>query len=102
MDLSIVSRRWKKIFFNALLCVQLFEFIKVEESIMVQNIGFVQDEKNISILTFMKMRLQNQLCEHLDLVVHMFAQLFYTIDTFPYNDAIIVWTDKKTRKVPLT
>jgi hypothetical protein len=32
-------------FFNALLCVQLFEFIKVEKLIMVQNMGFVQDEK---------------------------------------------------------
>jgi len=102
MDLNLVSRGWKKIFFNALLCVQLFEFIKVKESIMVQNMGFVQDEKSVSILTFMKMRLQNRLCEHLDLVVHMFAHLFYAIDTIPYDDAIIVCTNKKTRKVPLT
>jgi hypothetical protein len=69
---------------------------------VVQNMGFVQDEKNVSILMFMNMKLQNWLCEHLDLVVHMFAQLFYTINTFPYDDAIIIWTNKKTRKVPLT
>ncbi len=69
---------------------------------MVQNMGIVQNEKSVSILTFMKMRLQNRLCEHLDLVVHMFAQLFYTIDTFPYDDVTIIWTNKKTRKVPLT
>jgi hypothetical protein len=79
-----------------------FEYTKVEESIMVQNMGFVQDEKNVSILLFMKMRLQNRLCKHLDLVVHMFAHLFYAIDTIPYDDAIIVWTNKKTRKVLLT
>jgi hypothetical protein len=69
---------------------------------MVQNMGFVQDEKTVSILMFRKMRLQNQLCEHLDLVVHIFAHLFYSIDTIPYDDAIIVWINKKTRKVPLT
>ncbi len=49
MDFNLVFRCWKKIFFNALLCVQLFEFMKVEESIMVQNMGFVQDEKSVSI-----------------------------------------------------
>jgi hypothetical protein len=50
--------------------------------------GFVEDERTFSTLTFMKTRLQNHICEHLDLVVKMFAQAFYTIDAFPYNDAI--------------
>jgi hypothetical protein len=30
----------------------------------------------------MKTRLWNRMCEHLDLVVQMFAQLFYIVDTF--------------------
>jgi hypothetical protein len=41
---------------------------------------------------------QNQLCEYLGLVVHKFAQLFYTNDTFPYDNAITSWTNEKTRK----
>jgi hypothetical protein len=50
--------------------------------------GFVEDERTFLTLTFMKTKLQNQLCEHLDLVVCVFAQPFYTIDTFPYDDVI--------------
>jgi hypothetical protein len=34
----------------------------------------------------------------LDLVVHKFAQPFYTIDTFPYDNAITSWTNEKIRK----
>ncbi len=49
-------------------------------------------------LTFMKTKLQNRLCEHLDLVVRMFTQPFYTVDTFPYDDAIMAWTDEKERR----
>jgi hypothetical protein len=33
-------------------------------------------------LTFMKPRLQNKLCEHLDLVVCMYVQPFYIVDIF--------------------
>jgi hypothetical protein len=59
---------------------------------MVQITGFVEDERTFSTLTFMKMRLWNKLYEHLDLVVCMFAKLLYTIDSFPYNDVITIWT----------
>jgi hypothetical protein len=37
----------------------------------------------------MKARFQKRLCEHLDLVVWMFAQPFYMVDNFPYANAII-------------
>jgi hypothetical protein len=98
MDVNPVSRLLEKFFSNALMCVQLFEFMKVSKLVVVQIMGFVEDDKMFLTLTFMKTRLRNQLCEHLDLVVHMFAQLFYTIDTFPYDDAITAWTDEKERR----
>jgi hypothetical protein len=47
----------------------------------------MEDEKTLSTLTFMKIRLRNQLWEHLDLVVHMFAQPFFTILK---NDDVII------------
>jgi hypothetical protein len=28
----------------------------------------------------------------------MFAQLFYTIDIFPYDDAMTIWINKKNKK----
>jgi hypothetical protein len=46
----------------------------------------------------MKTRLQNKLCEHLDLVVCMYVQPFYTVDIFPYNDVITTWTKEKTQR----
>jgi len=88
MDVNLVSRLWKKLFLNALLCAQLSEFMKVAKLVVVQIMGFVKDERTFSILTFMKTRLWNGLCEHLNLVVCVFAQPFYMIDTFPYDDVI--------------
>jgi hypothetical protein len=60
--------------------------------------GFVEDERTFSTLSFTKTRLWNYLCEHLDLVVQMFAQPFYTVDTFPYDDAITTWTEEKASR----
>jgi hypothetical protein len=98
MDLNLVSRLWKKLTSNVVLWVCLFEFMTVVELVMVQIMGSIEDERTFLTLTFMKTRLWNRLCEHLDLVVHMFAQPFYMVDSFPYNDAIIAWTNKKAMR----
>jgi hypothetical protein len=58
----------------------------------------MEDERIFSTLTFMKIRLHNRLCEHLDLVICMYVQPFYTIDTFTYLDAITTWIEEKTQK----
>lgn len=64
---------------------------------MAQIMGFVEDEKTLSTLVFMK-KIWNWLCEHLNLVIHMYAQPFYTITIFFYKDAITTWIKKKTQK----
>jgi hypothetical protein len=101
MDLNLVSRLWKKLTSNVVLWVCVFEFMTVVELVMVQIMGFGEDERTFLTLTFMKMRLWNRRCEHLDLVVHMFAQPFYMVDSFPCNDAIITWTNEEARSGPL-
>ncbi len=98
MDLNFMFRLWKKLSDNGLLCAWLFEFMKVTKLAVVQIMGFVKDEKTFSTLTFMNTRLWNRLCEHLDIVVRMFTQPFYIINTFPYDDAIITWPEEKTRR----
>jgi len=98
MDLNLLSRLWKKLFSNALLCAHFNEFMKVAKLVVVQIMGSVEDEKTFSTFTFMKIRLRNKLCEHLGLVVCMYMQPFYTIDTFPYHDAITTWIEEKTQK----
>jgi hypothetical protein len=60
--------------------------------------GFVEDERTFSTLTFTKTTLRNCLCEHLDMVVQMFAQPFYTGDTFPYDNAITTWIEEKASR----
>jgi hypothetical protein len=96
MDLNPLSRLWKKLFSNPLLSACFSEFMVVVELTVVQIMGFVEDEKTFSTFTFMKTRLWNRLCEHLGLVVHMYAQPFYTFDTLPYHDVITTWAKEKT------
>jgi hypothetical protein len=47
-------------------------------------LGSVEDERTIFIFTFMKSNLKNQLITHLDLVVRMYAQDFFTFQSFSF------------------
>ncbi len=73
MDLNLLSRLWKKLSSNALLCAHLNEFMKVAKLIVVQNMGSMGDERTFSTLTFMRTRLWKMFCEHLNLVVCMYV-----------------------------
>ncbi len=44
---------------------------------------------------FMKDKLRNMLGLHLYTIVCMLAQEFYIQESFPYQEAIIVWKDQK-------
>ncbi len=46
---------------------------------------------------FMKDKLRNRLGLHLDTIVCMFAQEFYTKKNFPYQEAIAVLKDQKVQ-----
>jgi hypothetical protein len=98
MDLNTLSMLWKKLFSSAFSCACLNEFMKVAKLTMVQIMGSMEDERTFSTLTFMKTRLHNRLCEHLDLVVCMYVQPFYTVDTFHYHNVITTWIEKKTQR----
>lgn len=58
-------------------------------------IGNVEDEWCFLILSFVKSKLCNKLIDHLYLVMHMFAQKFFTLESFTYHEAIHAW--KKER-----
>ncbi len=60
---------------------------------MVLVLESIEDEQTFSILTFMKDKLRNKLGLHLDTIVRMFAQEFYTQENFPYEKAITIWKD---------
>ncbi len=46
----------------------------------------------------MKRRIQNMFDEHLDLMVCMFAQLFYDVDIFLYDNAITTWIEDEAKR----
>jgi hypothetical protein len=58
---------------------------------MLQIVGSVEDESCFSMLTFMKSKLCNKLTTHLPLVVHMFAQRFFTLQNFSHVECIEHW-----------
>ncbi len=64
---------------------------------VVSMLGFVEDEQTFSTLTFMKDKLCNKLGLHLDTIIYMFAQKFYTQESFLYHEAITTWKDWKVR-----
>jgi hypothetical protein len=64
LNLNPLFQLWKELSPNALLCVHLSEFMEVVELVLVQIMGFVEDERNFLTVTFMKTRLQNMILEH--------------------------------------
>jgi hypothetical protein len=57
---------------------------------MVMIVGNVEDERCLSNMGFMKRKLKNRLTTHLDMVVNMFAQLFFTLNIFPFVTTVSV------------
>ncbi len=84
-DVNPVTRMWLKIQSSPLLVLKLSEYIKVDEIIMLQVLGLVEDEKTFNNLPFMKSKLHNKLTTHLDLCVHLFTQIFYNVNNFSYD-----------------
>jgi hypothetical protein len=65
------------------------------ELAVMQIIGSIEDECCFSTLAFMKTKLQNILTMHLELVIHMFSQKYFTLKTFPFGATIQNWKDKR-------
>ncbi len=78
---------------NNLLVHHFSKFMQLAELADVRVISNVDDEKTFSTLTFMKPKLRNQLVGHLDIVIYMFVQDFFTKETFPFQVAIMNWND---------
>jgi hypothetical protein len=69
----------------------MFEPFKLVEISIVMVLSSMEDEWCFSIVYFMTPMLRHKLTNHFDLVVNMFAQDQYSIDTFPFGDAIKAW-----------
>jgi hypothetical protein len=63
---------------------------------MAMIMGCVEDERCFFNLGFMKSKLRNRMTTHLDLVVRMFDQKFFTFNIFPFAIAMNYWISAKS------
>jgi hypothetical protein len=64
----------------------------------MQVLGFVEDEQIFSTLSFMNSKLRNSLNEHLHIIVGMYSQSFYILNTFPYDKCFDHWKEQKPKR----
>jgi len=69
----------------------------VVEIAKVHVFGFVEDERCINFDTFSKNKVWNRLNNHLEQVVSMYAQKFFTLNNFPYEDTYEMWSNVQSR-----
>jgi hypothetical protein len=90
-DTNPLTKMWQLVATSCILIISFIEYVKLAKLAMVQVVGSVEDERCFSPFTFMKFKLRNRLTTHLSFVVWMFAQCFYTIQNFPYEECIEQW-----------
>jgi len=61
-------------------------------------LGLVEDDQTFSTFSFMKSKLRNHLNEHLNIVVGMYFQTCYSLNTFPYDTCFEDQKEKKPRR----
>jgi hypothetical protein len=97
-DLNPLTKFWRFLSSSRIFEHQILEYIKLVELLVVQFIGLVQDERCFPKLTFMKTKLRNQLIVHLEVVIQMFSQKFFTIKkTSLFGTTIQSCKDNKIR-----
>jgi hypothetical protein len=80
---------------NIIVVDKLLEYLKLVKLAIVMVLGSVEDENTFFNVNFLKSKLQNWLTIHLDLVVRLFAQKIYDLDSFPFYIIIREWGKDK-------
>lgn len=77
-DVNPITKLWVKITNNSLLYQHLSEYMKLAKIIVVYVHGLMEDHCIFFILAFKKDKWCNQLGPHLNMIVRMFVQKFFT------------------------
>jgi hypothetical protein len=86
--LNPLAKLWITRSSSRILVEKIPKYIKLVEVDVVQVIGSVEDERCFPTLTFMKTKLWSKLTTHLKLVIWIFSQKFFTLQDFPFGEAI--------------
>jgi hypothetical protein len=97
-DVNPVSKLWQKLGSNGFLLSKLSEFMCLAEIAITTILGSVKDERTFSSLKFIKSKLRNRLEGNLDIVVSVFSQGYYDLESLPYADAYKHWRAAKERQ----
>jgi hypothetical protein len=90
-DINPVIKLWRNLSKSRHLCKLISEYFKLAEIGCCLVLGSVEDERCFSNVKFLKSCQRNRLGKHLPLVVRMFGQQYFSLDNFPYKDAIGSW-----------
>ncbi len=70
------------------------EYLKLVKIAMILHVfRSIENECCFSLVSFLKNKLHNHLNPHLELVVVMYYQKFFTLKNFPYQTSYDLWTD---------
>ncbi len=68
--------------------------MKLAKTDVFQVFGLIEDEHTFNIMSFMKSGLWNRLNTHLNLNTCFFSHRIFTLQSFPYDQAIAKWQGK--------
>ena len=87
-----VTKLWLCLDANSVLSTSFLKYIKLVQIALIHLLGSVEDEHALSLVTFLKNKVQNRLDgKHLGLVVRMYNQSVYSLTSFPYEDCFTQW-----------
>jgi hypothetical protein len=95
VNVTIINRltcMWGVMHASQLLCNVFPKYLKVVEIAMIHVLGFVEDEQCFNSVAFMKNKMCNKLDNHFQLGFFVYAQIFFTLHNFPYEDSYEMWS----------
>ncbi len=90
-----VTKMWSSLSTNVVTKHILSKYFKLVEISIVMVLNSMEDKCCFSTLFITKFKLKNRLINPLDLVVRMFVQAHYSMETFQFGDVIMDWQDRK-------
>lgn len=95
--LNPMTRLWRKVGGNPLIQLKMGKWLKLAEIAIVTMMGSMEDERLFSNFSFIKNKLWNRLGPHLECMVRMYTQRFFTLQDFPFKDTITHWLEAERR-----
>jgi hypothetical protein len=90
-DINPLTRLWR-VLDAASVCLYP-EYRKLAKIAVTHVLGSVEDERCFSSVRFLKNKLRNPLDNNLEVVVGMFSQRVFSLETFPYETCFDQWAN---------